>query len=276
MAFMDKDPLFDYAPEDESEICGMESDDENSGAAVASTGLFLHGLGLPRTFDIHEYMIALNRDPQMKSTVEIYQYCVKAKSTYESYRNLRKLSVFKDLHWLPLNFKDLKKKVARFVESVWGGMIHNTANVPSSNGQSVPTPYLSIMTCLRLWLSVPSILAEVRRCTARLPENIISIEGYEKLLRYRHTAMERGCEMYELVLDGTALLENLKTAIPLFNEEVLKAQNDGIEILVCHFGLWEDQFQKCLQSLVVQDLFCISLGKFLNSTIASLMMLLME
>ena len=158
--------LFNYESEGEYDpMESMESDDDDSAAEAGVMDDRSSDLGDTQTFNADDgYSSVLGDDAEMKVALEVYKFCIKAKLTHESYRCLRRLSVFNDLQWLPLNFKDLKRKVARFVETLWGGTIHRVATIPTSNiNKAVATPYLSITGCLRFWLSVPSILSKVRQ-----------------------------------------------------------------------------------------------------------------
>lgn len=241
-----------------SELLLVESDDEDDDETyVMHEG---DGVLLPSSapFQLIDFENALASNPKMREIIEIYQYCTESYSTHATYRKFRQLSVFSAYDHLPKNFKDLKRQVHMYVADChWPSM-----NVELMGGKYY-TPRLLPEDALKIWLSVPSILDSVRYFNrVYLPHDLLDNSLYDELIELRQQRINNGEHRYENFADGSHCLNNIREAIPLFREEYVRAIDDGLEVLVCHFGLYEDDFGKNLNSLVTQTIFCLTLCKY--------------
>jgi hypothetical protein len=234
----------------------LVSDDEDED----ETYVMLEGDGVLQPsspFQLIDFENALISNPKMREIIEIYQYCTESYSTHATYRKLRQLSVFSAYDHLPKNFKDLKRHVHMSVADChWPSM-----SVELLGGKYY-TPRLLPEDALKIWFSVPSILDSVRFYNrVYLPDNLLDNSLYDELIEIRQQRINSGEHRYENFADGSHCLNNIREAIPLFREEYVRAIDEGLEVLVCHFGLYEDDFGKNLNSLVTQTIFCLTLCK---------------
>lgn len=214
----------------------------------------------------------LDNCPQsMKTLLLLYRFCLERNITVKGYRQLRDLPMFEPCHDIPLNLKHLRRKVEKYVEEACNWPRKRIVSVAGND-----TPYMSIDDCVAIWLAVPCVVNAVRDWGRRyLPLDLLDVEAYEALLLERNARIAANTYSYETIADGSFYVENVRDAIPLFEAEYLRAVDDGIEVLVCTFGLYEDNFGKNLNSLVSQTLFCTTLSKdFLGYKTVSLLLIL--
>lgn len=198
-----------------------------------------------------------NRSQYMWNHLQLYRFCIEQNITVKGYRQLRKLPVFESCHDIPLNLKHLRRKVERYIEETFNWPPKRIATIAGND-----TPYMSIDDCLAVWLAVPCIVNAVRDWRQKyLPLNLVEVGAYETLFVDRSARIAMGTYSYETVADGAFYLENVRDAIPLFEEEYLRAVDDDIEVLICTVGLYEDNFGKNLNSLISQTLFCTTLSR---------------
>jgi len=215
-----------------------------------------------RQLQVDRYHYLLEGNGAIKAIIELYRFCLGAHSTNKAYKQLRSLSVFACQPYLPANYKDLRRQVETFLQMNIGWPAPSIFSVHSIAGKEYSTPYLPVSCALSIWFAVPAILHAVKVWNAiYLPEDLMNEEQYAALLLERETRIGNGTHVYGNVADGSIYLENVRSAIPLFREEYTKAKADGIDVLVCNFGLYEDGFAKNLNSLVTQTIVTLTLGK---------------
>jgi hypothetical protein len=244
---------------------GSESDNEDVSRESTLEVVPSDGEALDVSFStmrLVDFDAILETTPRFKLLFELYQYCSDAHCTHKSYLVLRKLSVFNTYPWMPRSYKTLRNVVRRFIEQQW---IHGDSMrlVDIGVEQKVyRTPFLSISDALKLWLSVPAIVSSIRKYNSKyLPNDLLDVEEYDRLIQARVGRIRAGVHLYETVADGDEYLDNIRQGIPLFACEVRKAQEEGLEVLVLNFGLYEDIFAKNINSIVIQTIFCLTLSK---------------
>lgn len=247
---------FLFGDEDEVEPDDYEDDDsESDDDMVPHLNIMVRGIH----YWIHRYR-ELVRDDTIKFQIEIYRLCLLIRTTHKGYRAMRELSVFKHHEGLPLNLKDLARKVLSFVRTNFLCVTH-VENV-IIGGKSYPTPYIKVEDAVAIWLTIPSIVATVRRhMTDYLPHNLVDIDEYTEL-QHRREASVRSCRhTYKVVADGALYLQNVCDAVPKFREQYIRARNDGVEVFLINLGVFEDGFGKNINSSVTQMLLCLTLCK---------------
>jgi hypothetical protein len=199
---------------------------------------------------------------ELAAAVGLYRFCNDSTCTIRHYKALRQLCFFDSYPHIPRTLESLEVLVSNYAEAFAGWVTPTNAWADCDADHDFPTPYLSPQKAVTIWLSVPSILEATRRTNyTRLPPNLLDKSLYSQI---RGNRVRHGDDYeYSGVADGSWYLNSIENAIPLFEQKVVSAEEEGIEVLVITFGLFQDNFVKGLNSLVQQSLFCLTLSKFL-------------
>lgn len=202
-------------------------------------------------------------DPEMRVLLELYKFCIKSRCTHASFRLLRSLPFLHSYTYVPSSLKDLRRKVQSFIEQkLILSKLYRIHLVTKSPSSLFHTPYSSIADAVRIWFSVPNIVDAVRRYNSLyLPANLVDDDAYARIIDDRNGIIRDGSYSYNSVADGLQYIMTIKACVPYFREEYVQAVSEGLEVLVCNFGLYQDGFVKHLNSLVTQTIFCLSLGR---------------
>ena len=229
---------------------------------------FVQHSTVPSTFSFTSFNNLLQFNTRLRALTNLYHFCLEAKCSVRVYRKLVELEVIDRSYSLPKQRKDLREIVRGTLEQVSGWITAKTMTLSTYGELHLsPTPYMCVLDCFRIWLSVPVILRAARESMNRyLPDNLIDLAEYDDLIRRREIDIETGIHIYENVADGSEWLPTIRSCVPNFRDAYVKALEDDIEVIVCSLGCYDDSFKRAKDSLINQQLFCLTLRKNLLSS----------
>lgn len=217
------------------------------------------------TFDFRQFHLALEHNNRLRALSGFYHFCLESGCSVRNYRKLVRLQVIDPTLSVPKEIKNLRRYVETAFQELSGWPSMKLFRLPRNFNPLRMSPvaaYVDANDALRIWLSIPPILAAVRESMDRyLPENLIDEAEYDDLIRKRKIDIESGVHVYESVADGSEYLPTIRSCIPKFRDNYVKALEDNIEVIVCTLGCYEDSFRKQKDSLINQQLFCLTLRK---------------
>jgi len=243
-----------YLYEEAGEDTSSDTDDDHAGLLSMSvdTSCPTAPQSLNMTMD---YSVDLSVRKQR--VLQLYRYVIDSRLTTSAYKALLKLPIISNNGDVPKNLKDLRHQVESILAEDYGWPLQRV-HCSVANGISYRTPYLSITDCLHIWFATPPILSALRSWQVTyLPRYLNDPKAFDDILLRRMLSPNHS---YETVGDGNWYIENVRDAIPLFESQYLAAIDDGIEVIICQVGLYEDGFCKNLSSLVSEMIYCATLG----------------
>lgn len=215
------------------------------------------------SFSYASFHELVNGNRRLKALSQLYKYCLTSACTVRAYRQLAELDVMDQSYLIPKQRRGLRSLIMDSVEETSGWVALQTFTLPSYRSLNIsPTPFMTVMDALRIWLSLPIVLAQVRDSMMKhLPDNLIDVNSYEEMIQKQADDILRGSHVYETVADGSEYLPSIRACVDKFRSAYIKALEDDIEVIVCSVAFFEDGYRKQKDSLVNQHMFCLTLRK---------------
>lgn len=203
----------------------------------------------------------ITSDSQLNVLMDLCFYAYDSLLTERCYRTLRQLPLFTDYDYIPHSLKHLRRQVDEHLCQIFcfpSTRLHTFRH----NDRTFEVPYLSVKDILTVWFSVPAIFKAVRESNfVHLPPSLVDLEVFDAFIRRRNDAATNRMFSYDCIQIGASYLDRVRSCIPSFKDEYLRAIDDGCDILLCTVGLYSDNFSKHLNSLVSESMFCLTLRK---------------
>lgn len=214
------------------------------------------------SFNMWAFVEASAEDSRLSALSALYGHCLASRLSTRNYRDLVSLGVIDKTMRVPKTLNGLRSFVIGEVHDISGWISIESLSLHGYPPLNLsPTPYITVETALQIWMSIPQIVDNARDFNKRyLPADLVDIDLYDELTLQRTDRIRRGIHYYEHVADGTSYLESVKDNIPIFLDSYVQACEDDIETLVLPMAFYEDGFSKNKDSLVKQNMFCLTLG----------------
>lgn len=217
----------------------------------------------PASFCYGSFVAAVNGSRRLRGLMQLYKYCLTSGVTVRAYRQLVELDVIDTTFQLPKQRRALRALIMDCAEETSGWVTLRSFTLPDYQLLNIsPTPFMTVMDALRIWLSLPILLTTLRDSMMKyLPDNLIDLDSYDEMIDKQARDVTAGIHIYETVADGSEYLPSIRACVPKFRNEYIRALEDDIEVILCTVAFFDDCYRKQKDSLVNQQIFCLTLCK---------------